>query len=72
MEKKSFFTGRIGTYLKRTLCNSLIQPHIDFACCAWYPNLIKNKEINIKKLQTVQNTCIRFSLGKKRRSRVNQ
>ena len=25
--------------LKRLLCNALIQPHFDFACAAWYPNL---------------------------------
>ena len=39
-------------YLKRLLCNALIQPHFDFACPAWYPNLsIKFKS----KLQTIQN-----------------
>ena len=49
------------------LCNSLIQPHFDFACCAWYPNLpmsLKNK------LQTAHNTCIRFFLGMERRSHI--
>ena len=25
--------------LKRTLCNTLIQRHYDFACCSWYPSL---------------------------------
>ena len=25
--------------LRRMLCNALIQPHFDYACCAWYPNL---------------------------------
>ena len=36
MEKQNLFMGRIGTYhtLKRMLCNSLIQPHLDFACYA--------------------------------------
>ena len=32
--------------LKRMLCNSLIQTHFDFACCAWYLDLsmsLKNK-----------------------------
>ena len=46
--------------LKRMLCNSLIQPNFDFACCAWYPKLsmaLKNK------LPTAQNACIRFCLG---------
>ena len=39
-------------YLKRLLCNALIQLHFDFACPAWHPNLsIKFKS----KLQTIQN-----------------
>ena len=25
--------------LRRLLCNALIQPHFDYACSAWYPNL---------------------------------
>ena len=25
--------------LHRLLCNGLIQPHFDYACSAWYPNL---------------------------------
>ena len=27
--------------LRRLLCNALIQPHFDYACAAWYPNLNK-------------------------------
>ena len=27
--------------LHRLLCNALIQPHFDYACSAWYPNLSK-------------------------------
>ena len=27
--------------LRRLLCNALIQPHFDYACSAWYPNLNK-------------------------------
>ena len=55
----------LSYHLKRMLCNSLIQPHFDFACCAWYPNL----SISLKnKLQTAQNACIRFCLGIERRS----
>ena len=27
--------------LRRLLCNALIQPHFDYACSSWYPNLIK-------------------------------
>ena len=33
--------------LVRMLCNALIQPHFDYACTAWYPNLTeKNKKEN--------------------------
>ena len=45
--------------LRRLLCNALIQPHFDYACSAWYPNL--NKALK-NKLQTAQNKCIRFCL----------
>ena len=27
--------------LRRLLCNALMQPHFDYACSAWYPNLSK-------------------------------
>ena len=46
-------------YLKRLLCNALIQPHFDCACSPWYPNL--NKKFK-SKLETVQNKCIRYCL----------
>ena len=46
-------------YLKALLCNALIQPHFDYPYSAWYPNL--NKKFK-RKLQTVQNKCIRYSL----------
>ena len=46
--------------LRRLLCNSLIQPHFDYACSAWYPNL--NKRLK-SKLQILQNKCIRFCLN---------
>ena len=42
-------------YLKQLFCNALIQPHLDYACSAWYPNL--NNKFK-SKLQTVQNECI--------------
>ena len=45
--------------MRRLLCNVLIQPHFDYACSAWYPNLttkLKNR------IQTSQNKCIRFWL----------
>ena len=46
--------------IRRLLCNSLIQPHYDFACCSWYPLLTKNLK---NRLQVSQNECIRFCLN---------
>ena len=43
--------------LRRLLCNALIQPHLDFACSAWYPNLIKKLK---NRIQTSENKYIRF------------
>ena len=55
------FLYRQGKYLnprlRRMLCNTLIQPHFDFACSAWYPNLTKGLK---NKLQISQNKCIHF------------
>ena len=45
--------------LRRMLCNALIQPHFGYACSAWYSNL--NAKFK-KKLQIMQNKCIRFWL----------
>ena len=45
--------------LRRLLCNALIQPHFDYACAAWYPNLNKKYK---NKLQVLQNKCIYFCL----------
>ena len=53
--------------LRRLLCNAIIQPHFDFGCCAWYPNLNKNLK---NKLQTAQNKCIRFCLQLGNRSHI--
>ena len=40
--KNSFLT----TWFRRMLCNALIQPHFDYACSTWYPNLnVKLKKI---------------------------
>ena len=44
---------------RRLLCNALIQPHFDYACSAWYPNLTKKLKPTI---QTTQSKCIRFCL----------
>ena len=41
------------------LCNTLIQPHCDYVCSAWYPNL--NKRF-AKEIQISQSKCIRFCL----------
>ena len=43
--------------LRRMLCNALIRPHFDYACPAWYSNL---NEKTKKKIQIMQNKCIRF------------
>ena len=43
--------------LQRMLCSVFIQPHFNYACPAWYPNL-KTK----KKIQIMQSNCIRFYL----------
>ena len=36
-----------------------IQPHFDYACSAWYTNLTQKLK---KKLQVMENKCIRFCL----------
>ena len=46
--------------LRRLLCNALMQPHFNYACSAWYPNL--NSRLKLK-LQILQNKCIRFYLN---------
>ena len=45
--------------LRKMLCNAIIQPHFDYACSAWYPNL--NEKLKMK-IQITQNKCIRFCL----------
>ena len=68
---KTKFIYRQNRYLsyllKRILWNSLIQPHFDFACFAWYPNLTMSLKI---KIQTAQNACIRFCLRMERKSHI--
>ena len=53
--KNSFLT----TALRRLLCNALIQPHFDYACSAWYPDLTKKLK---HRIQTTQNNCMCFCL----------
>ena len=57
--------NKINSRLRLLLCNVIIQPHFDYACSAWYPNL--NKKLN-SKLQIIQNKCIRFCLQQGSRS----
>ena len=57
----------LSPFLRRLLCNALIQPHFDYACTAWFPNL--NQSLK-KKLQTNQNKCIRFCLQLGNRSHI--
>ena len=38
--KNRFFSAPI----RRLLCNSLIQPHLDYACSTWYHNLHKRSK----------------------------
>ena len=57
------FLYRQGKYLNQRLrcmlCNTIIQPHFDYASSAWYPNLSKGLK---NKLQIAQNKCIRYCL----------
>ena len=55
--------------LRRLLCNALIQPHFDYACSAWYPNLSKKLK---NRIQTLQNKCICFCLQLDKMSHVSQ
>ena len=41
------------------LCNAFIQPHFDYAVPTWYPNFNKKTK---KKIQILQNNCIRVCL----------
>ena len=41
------------------LCNTIIQPHFDYASSAWYLNLGKGSK---NKLQIAQNKCIHYCL----------
>ena len=36
--------------LRRLLCHALIQPHFDYACAAWDPNLSKKLKNRIQTL----------------------
>ena len=45
--------------LRRMLCNEHIQPHFDYACPAWHSNITEKMK---KKIQIMQNKCMRFCL----------
>ena len=53
--------------LRRLLCNAMIQPFFDYASTTWYPNL--NKSLS-KRLQCIQNKCIRFCLSLGNREKI--
>ena len=57
------FLYRQGKYLnkrlRRMLCNTIIQPHFDYASSAWYPNLSVGLK---KKLQIDQNKYVPYCL----------
>ena len=55
--------------LRRLLCNPLIQPHFDYACSAWYPNLSKKLK---NKIQISQNKYFRFCLQLHKMSHTSQ
>ena len=63
--KKRFFNKDT----RRVLCNALIQPHYDYACCSWYPLLTKTLK---KRLQVTQNKCVRFCLNLNNRHRIDE
>ena len=54
---------------RQLLRNALIQPHFDYACTAWYPNL--NKKLK-KKIQNIQNKCVRFCLNFGKMAHISQ
>ena len=43
--------------LRRLLCNALIQPHFDYACAAWYPNLNKKYKNKLQAYKTSVYVC---------------
>ena len=49
----------LDVFLRRRLCNALLQPHFDYACTVWYPYWTKQLK---DKLKVIQNECIRFYL----------
>ena len=52
---------------RKTLCSTLIQCHIDYACSCWYEGLTMKMK---NQLQVAQNKVVRFILGLHNRSRI--
>ena len=40
---------------RRLFCNALIQPHFDYACSAWHPNLTNKLR---HRIETTQSVCV--------------
>ena len=59
--------GFLSPPLRRLHFNSLLEPHFDYACSAWYPNL--NKRLK-SKLQILQNKCTQFCLNLNNRAHI--
>lgn len=55
--------------LRKDLCSSLIQCHLDYCSAAWYTGLTKKYQ---KKLQVLQNKMVRFILDMSPREHVGQ
>ena len=58
INEKLIFLHRKNKFLTpelcKMLCNALlIQPHSDYTCTAWYPNLIKKKQKRRYKLSKI-------------------
>ncbi len=51
--------GCLPTSLKKTLCQSLVQSHTDYAISSWYAAMTQRAK---NKLQIVQNKMVRFIL----------
>ena len=54
--------------LSRMLCISIIQPHFDYVCSAWYPNL--NEKLKME-IQIAQNKCTWFYLKLDKRHHIS-
>ena len=60
MQDSGSCTGRgifFTSSMRKTLCNSLIQCHFDYACSTWYSSLSKYFQ---ERLQVIQNKVVRF------------